>query len=84
VVLLGSTARGVELDVRWAPPLTPILAAVWLAALGGWRGEASLTVPIALAIVIGVGVLYWDRARRVAAELRLAFAAWEPPDEAAL
>ncbi len=73
VVWLVPTARGVLLDVRWAPPLSPLLAALWLAFLGVARGEAQLTVPIALAMVVGLGVVYWDRSRRIAAELRQSF-----------
>lgn len=73
VVVLAQGRRGIELDVRWAPPWTPFLAALWLALLGVLRGEAQLTVPIALAVAFAVAVVYADRARRVAAELRWSF-----------
>lgn len=73
VVYLARGRAGIELDVRWAPPLSPLVAAAWLAGLGVVRGEAAVTVPIAVMMVAGVGLLYWDRARRVAAELRWAF-----------
>jgi hypothetical protein len=80
VVVLVQGRRGIELDFRWSPPWTPLLAAVWLAVLGMVRGEGTLTVPIAVAIVIGILVVYGDRARRVAAELRWAFVRGEPAD----
>lgn len=73
MVWLAQGRAGIELDVRWAPPLSPVLAAAWLAGLGIVRGEAAVTVPIALLMVGGLGLLYWERARRVAAELRWAF-----------
>ncbi|MEZ4239312.1 MAG: hypothetical protein R3F59_24790 [Myxococcota bacterium] len=76
--------NGVELDVRWAPPWTPVLAACWLAGLGVVRGEASLTVPIAVGIVVALLAVYGERAHRVAAELRWSFVAGDaeppPPD----
>lgn len=73
VVVLTRSRRGVELEVRWAPPWTPLVAAVWLACLGIVREEAALTVPIAACIVGAVLFVYGERARRVAAELRWAF-----------
>ena len=79
LVWLTPTPHGVELDVRWAPPYSPLLAAAWLAFLGAARGEIHLTVPIAIAIVLGVCLIYWDRARRVAAELRASFLVGSPP-----
>jgi hypothetical protein len=81
VVVLLRTRHGVELDVRWAPPWTPILAAAWLAGLGILRGEAQLTVPIASCMVLGLFVVYGARARRVAAELRWSFVRGEPPED---
>lgn len=82
VVVLTPTRKGVELDVRWAPPWTPLFAAIWLAGLGIARDEASLTVPIAVMLVLGVFVLYGSRARPIAAELRWAFVRGEdvPPE----
>lgn len=82
VVILARGLSGVELEVRWAPPWTPILAAVWLFALGVTRGEAALTGSIAIAMVVGILVLYGERARRAAVELRWAFLSGgeqEPP-----
>lgn len=84
VVVLAQGRQGIELDFRWAPPWTPLLAALWLAVLGIARGEGQTTVPIAVAIAVGIGVVYFERARRVAAELRWAFVQGEPqppPDE---
>ncbi len=57
-------------EVRWSPPWSPVLAALWLVGLGAARGEAWLTLPIALAMVAGVFVLYRRSALRAAAELR--------------
>ncbi len=56
--------------VCWAPPWSPLLAALWLAGIGAVRGEAWLTVPIAAVMVLGVVLLYRQVALRVAAELR--------------
>lgn len=66
------TTRNVQLDVTWAPPWTPLIAAVWLAGLGAARGEAALTAPISMVIVVGVLVLYRQSAVQAAAELRYA------------
>lgn len=73
VVRLVPTPRGVALEVWWAPPWAPVLAAVWLMCLGIARGEARLTVPIGLMILGGILIVYGDRARRVAKELRFSF-----------
>ena len=81
VVILAQGRQGVELGFRWAPPWTPILAATWLAVLGAARGEGHVTVPIAAAIVLGIGLLYAQQARRVAAELRWAFVRGDEPPE---
>jgi hypothetical protein len=83
-MILHRGPRGIELEVRWAPPWTLILAATWLVTLGIARGEAGLTVPIAVAMIAGVVVVYGERARRAAAELRWAFVSGsepEPPNE---
>lgn len=79
VVVLVQGRRGVELVLRWAPPWTPLFAAVWLAALGVVRGEGAMTVPIAVAIAVGILVVYGERAQRVAAELRWAFVRGDAP-----
>lgn len=81
VVVLAQGRSGVELDVRWSPPWTPLVAALWLAVLGTARGEGHVTVPIAVAIVLAIGVLYAERARRIAAELRWAFVRESEPGE---
>lgn len=66
------TVRNIVIDFRWAPPFSPLLAAVWLGGLGVSRGEGHLTVPIACVMIGGVLLLYWQFALRVAAELRWA------------
>ncbi|MBX2797866.1 MAG: hypothetical protein KTR31_09365 [Myxococcales bacterium] len=73
VVWLVPVGDRVALDVRWAPPLAPMGAALWLALLGMARGEAQLTVPIALMIAAAISLVYWDRSRRIAQELRFSF-----------
>lgn len=70
VRFLRTTRGDWQPEVRWAPPWSPVLAALWLAGLGAVRGEAWLTVPIALAMVAGVFFLYRSSALRAAAELR--------------
>ncbi|MEQ1507767.1 MAG: hypothetical protein ABMB14_36400, partial [Myxococcota bacterium] len=75
--------RGIELDVRWSPPWTPMLALLWFAVLGIARGEGLLTVSIAVGMALAVWWLYAERAQRAAAELRWAFVRGseaEPPD----
>ncbi len=69
-VTLVRTTRNVHLDVIWAPPWTPMIAAIWLAGLGAARGEAALTAPISIVLVVGLLVLYRQSAVQIAAELR--------------
>ena len=76
---LTRAGRGVQLDVRWSPPLTPLAAATWLAALGSARGEAALMLPLAAAMIIGMILLYRSAAIRAAAELRWAWVRGEGP-----
>lgn len=73
VIWLSRQRGAVHLDVRWSPPWSPMLAALWLAGLGAWRGEPQLTVPIACMLVVGVLVLYRQAAVRAARELRWSF-----------
>ena len=80
VQLVPTVGGGYGLSVRWAPPWIPLLAALWLALLGAARGEAALTVPIAVLIVAAILFVYGERARRVAHELRQAFLDVAPPD----
>lgn len=77
---LEPTTRGVHLRVRWAPPWSPLLAAMWLVGLGVARGEAYLTAPIGTIIVVGVLLLYRQVARRAAAELRWAWVRGDDPE----
>lgn len=67
---LEPSARGVRVHVRWFPAWPPLVAAVWMAGLGAWRGELPLAGSIALAIVVGVFVLHRPFAARAATELR--------------
>lgn len=73
VQLLPRTDGMVELSVRWAPPWVPIAAAMWLAFFGMARGEGGLTIPLALMIAAAILLVYGDRSRRVAQELRASF-----------
>ena len=73
VVHFVPTTAGWALAVRWAPPWSPILAALWLAVLGIARDEAQLTVPIALMMVAAILFVYGQRAQAVAQELRFSF-----------
>lgn len=77
-VTLVRTTRNVRMDVIWAPPWTPMIAAVWLAGLGAARGEAALTAPISVVLVVGLLVLYRQAAVQIAAELRYSLATAPP------
>ena len=72
MVQLVPLRSGCALKLTWAPPWTPVIAALWLIALGVVRGEAQVTVPIGSAMVLAMGVLYLRGARLAAAELRWA------------
>lgn len=61
------------LAVRWSPPWSYLLAAVWLVVLGLMRGEIELTLPIATMLVIGIFVAYQRFAARAVQELRATF-----------
>jgi hypothetical protein len=73
VVVLRESRRGVELELRWAPPLTLLLGPTWLALLGVVRGEGPLMGTVALVFVLLGGAWYLRAARRAAAELRWSF-----------
>lgn len=82
VVRLVPAGGRCSLRVAWAPPWTPLLAALWLMGLGIARGEAQVTSPIATVMVFGLVVLYLRGARQAAAALRYGLAhgdADEPP-----
>ena len=70
VVQLSRQGSQVVLDVRWAPPWSPLLAAAWFGGLGLSRGEGSLTLPLAAVMIVGILALYRRAALRAAAELR--------------
>lgn len=74
VVDLTPTDGSVGLTARWAPPITPLVAALWLAGIGIARGE-WFTIPVALLLVLSISVLYRQAARTVVAELRAAWVA---------
>ncbi|MFT7519859.1 MAG: hypothetical protein ACI9MC_002003 [Kiritimatiellia bacterium] len=73
VVQADGPAGDVRLNVRWAPPWTPLLAMVWFAGLGVARGQGHLTLPVAALLCAGILVGYRLVAVRAAAELRWAF-----------
>lgn len=83
IVVLAQSRRGIELTFRWAPPFSPLLAASWLIFLGALRQELELTVPIALALTLGVLFLHHQSAVRAAAELRWAFVRGSDEDPSA-
>ncbi len=62
----------VLLDVRWAPPFTPVLGATWLIFLGLARGEGQITVPIGVLLLGAVAVLYHRGALQACRTLRFA------------
>ncbi|MEZ4323313.1 MAG: hypothetical protein R3F61_37965 [Myxococcota bacterium] len=73
VVVMRRMPARVALEVTWAPPWSPVFAALWLAALGLVRGEGWVTVPVGSAMLVGIAVLYWRSAVMAARELRWAF-----------
>lgn len=73
-VRLIAGTNGTGLQLSWSPPLTPLLAAAWLGALGVSRGEPIATA-IGAGIAVALMVVYGDRARRCGAELRQSFVA---------
>jgi hypothetical protein len=62
----------ISLDVRWSPPFTPLLAAVWLMLLGLVRGEGQITVPIGACMLVAITLLYQRGAQQAAEALRFA------------
>lgn len=82
VQLVPAPRGGCAVSVTWAPPWTPVFAALWLIFLGIARGEAQVTVPIGSAMVLAMAVLYLRGARLAAAELRWALAQDVDEDDA--
>lgn len=72
VYLLPARGGQVHLDVRWAPPWTPLAAIAWLSVLGTIRGEGAVLVPVSTLLAGALLLAYWQAARRVAASLRQA------------
>ncbi|MFT4625064.1 MAG: hypothetical protein ACI8PZ_003730 [Myxococcota bacterium] len=66
VARLARSRHGVHVRVSWAPPLTPIVGALWIALLGAFRGEATLTGPLA-GLLVGALVLVYHRGAIAAA-----------------
>lgn len=73
VVRCFRTRRGIGLAFRWSPPWSPLLAAAALAVFGTLRGLAHVTIPVALAMILGLVFVYHQGALRAAAELRWSF-----------
>lgn len=73
LVALVAGRRGIELQVRWAPPWTLMAALLWFGGLGVARGLGGLTVAIALVLIVVIGLSYRRAALRAARELRWHF-----------
>ena len=73
VVRCYRSRRGVELVFRWSPPWSPLLAAAALAVFGAIRGLPHVTIPVAVAMILGLVFVYHQGALRAAAELRWSF-----------
>ncbi len=73
-VVLIPTRSGVQLAVTWSPPLASVGALVWVAFLGGMRGELPVAAAIVTLLAVAIGLVYRQAALRAAAELRRAFA----------
>ena len=69
---LVSTTHGEEVRACWAPPWTPVLAAIWLMGLGAMRGDVVMTATIAFALIGTLGAVYGHMAQR-------AIASWGEP-----
>ena len=69
VFLVPMQAGRLHLDVRWAPPWTPLVAAGWLMGLGFARQE-WVAVPAGAMLVLVLLAIYRHAALRAAAELR--------------
>jgi len=61
------TENGEEVRACWAPPWTPVLAALWLVGLGAMRGDAVMTLTIAAGLIGTLGAVYGHMARRAIA-----------------
>ncbi|MCB9685221.1 MAG: hypothetical protein H6738_06630 [Alphaproteobacteria bacterium] len=72
-VILAQARGGVELQVRWAPPWTLLLAPVWLASIGTLRGDGPIAIGLGALVAIAVLAVYGSAAARVAGELRWSF-----------
>jgi hypothetical protein len=69
---LVGTVGSFRLNVRWAPPWTPLLALAWFAGIGLARGEGYLTVPVGVFLIGLIIWMYRSAALRAAAEIRWA------------
>lgn len=73
LVQMRRSADRVHLTVRWSPPWSYLLAALWLVGLGILRGQVALTATISGLLVAGVLLIYHRFALRAARELRWSF-----------
>jgi hypothetical protein len=71
---LVPTEHGEEARAYWAPPWTPMFAAIWLVGLGATRGDAVMTATIAFGLIGTLGAVYGHMARR-------AIASWGEQDD---
>lgn len=78
-VRVGGMFGSHSLEIRWAPPWTMWIAAVWLIGLGLVRGEGRLTVPIGAMMILGIGLVYWRAAAVAGRELRADWTGVGPP-----
>ncbi len=73
MVLLTPTSRGFEVDVRWAPPLAPIVAFAWFGVFAGFEGLGWLAPAISALMICAVVLGYRALSLPIARELRWAF-----------
>ena len=69
VGLLRERGR-IRLLVRWAPPWSLFAVALGLGGLGAIAGHGVASVPLSVALIVAVLLLYQQAAVRAAAELR--------------
>ncbi len=74
VAYLARSRGGVHVQVRWAPPMTPLVGAMWLAVLGAARREAELSGPLAALLVLAIMLVYQRAAVQASRVLRWALA----------
>lgn len=60
----GEEGSSVGPRAYWAPPWTPVFASFWLMALGASRGDAVMTTTIGVGLLVTIGAVYSQMARR--------------------